>query len=143
MGVANVAHSSQIGFHNYPMLRPSGPRLANYDQYVAYRNHLGISVRNSGRPLEVTGATLIENNIGVSAHISKSRVKVLNSRIVGSGKEMSLPFKMRKTKDVQKTIVSVIADEETKHWARCHGGFIHKDAEVLGVDGRGVPEGSC
>jgi hypothetical protein len=126
------------------MLRPTGPRLANYDQYVAYRNHLGISVRNSGRPLTVTGATLVENNIGVSAHIAKSRVKVLSSRIVGSGRPSSLPYKMRKTKDVQKTLVAVLPDEETTQWARCHGGFTHKDAAVLGVDGSRVElDGSC
>merc|ERR1712096_155738 len=48
----NTAHSSSIGFLNYPMLRPNGPRAAQYQGYVAWRNHMGISVRNSGRPLK-------------------------------------------------------------------------------------------
>merc|ERR1712098_518302 len=123
----NTAHSSSIGFLNYPMLRPNGPRAANYQGYVAWRNHMGISVRNSGRPLKVTGATLVENNYAVLAHIFKSRVVVTNSRIV-AGRGKTLPFKMKKTK----------SDDATKRWARCHGDFfstsnmkVSKDAQAL------------
>lgn len=127
----NTAHSSSIGFLNYPMLRPGGPRAAQYDRYTAWRNHMGISVRNSGRPLKITGATLVENNYAVLAHIFKSRVAVTDSKIVRSRGKNSLPFKMKKTKNVQKTLAAIKADEGTKTWARDHGGFTHKDATIL------------
>lgn len=117
----NTAHSSSIGFLNYPMLRP--PRGAEYSGYVAWRNHMGISVRNSGRPLKVTGATLVENSYGVLAHIFKSRVTVTNSRIVARPGRKTLPFKMKKSKRLEKTLVSIKSDDATKRWARCHGDF--------------------
>ena len=73
----------------------------------------------------------MENNYAVLAHIFKSRVAVTDSKIVRSRAKNSLPFKMKKTKNVQKTLAAIKADEGTKTWARDHGGFTHKDATIL------------
>ena len=130
----NVAHSSKSGFMNYPMLRPRGE--ARYDGYVAWRNFAAITVRNSGKALVVNDATLVENHYAVRAHISKSRVRVTRSRIVGSSdkkrfRKNSLPFKMKKTDHVCTTLGSISADEATLSWARDHGGF-KRAAALLG-----------
>lgn len=130
--VGNVAHSSHTCFFNYPMLNPTNGREAGYENLVGWNCQKGISVKNtgSGGAMNIIGATLVGNTWGIVAHIPAAKIMVRASHIIGFGS--ALPFNMKKTSSNIKSLAgSVFADEQTKDWARCHGGFSNPHAAIV------------
>merc|ERR1719450_1692757 len=78
----NLAHSSGSGFFNYPLLNLPNGAERGYDGLVAWRNDCGLSVHNTGRPLLVSRARLVENNIGIRAGTSRARIALGGSQVV-------------------------------------------------------------
>ena len=136
--INNVAHSSDSGFFNYPHLNFINGCRNGYKAPVAWRNTRGIFVKNTsmGGALVIKGAKLILNHWAVYAQTPGSRVKMIDSHVLGGlgGNGSNLPFHMKgrgKSQDaaIKKTFGK--ADAYTREWGRCHGGYTHPSAKSI------------
>lgn len=134
----NIAHSSGSGFFNYPLLNLPNGAERGYDGIVAWRNRCGISVHNSGQPLLIKGARLVENFVGIRAGTGRARIALSESQVVAGGIS-SLPFVMKGwsyPSRVRACFPSI--DRYTRTWITCNGGFSDPRVSTEGVDSRAV-----
>jgi len=132
----NIAHSSDSGFFNYPLLGLVNGDKRGYEGLVAWRNAVGISVHTARKELIIEDARLFQNFVAVRAGTSKARPALRTSQIVAASPS-SLPFVMKGwSRPIGRCFDAT--DAYTRNWVRCNGGFTDTRTTRNGVDRRAV-----